>query len=105
MTFENKKPCFRAVSNSADTYPKTEEEKEFERGYRDYMKEYEKTANRFHGFPCPVLKLANRYQWRLSDIEKWVGKLPPAFDIDGRPIDQSQDVYSGAFVSSMRASL
>ena len=63
-----------------------------------------KTANRFHGFPCPVLKLANRYQWRLSDIEKWVSKLPPAFDIDGRPIDQSQNVYSGAFVSSMRNS-
>ena len=63
-----------------------------------------KTANRFHGFPCPVLKLANRYQWRLSDIEKWVSKLPPAFDIDGRPMDQSQNVYSGAFVSSMRTS-
>lgn len=63
-----------------------------------------KTANRFHGFPCPVLKLANRYQWRLSDIEKWVSKLPPAFDIDGRPMDQSQNVYSGAFVSSVRAS-
>ncbi len=31
-----------------------------------------KTANKFHGFPCPVLKIANRYQWRLSDIEKWV---------------------------------
>ena len=44
MTFEKQKPCFRAVSNSTDTYPKTEEEKEFERGYRDYMKEYEKTA-------------------------------------------------------------
>ena len=44
MTFENKTPCFRAVSNSADTYPKTEEEKEFERGYQDYIKEYEKTA-------------------------------------------------------------
>ena len=44
MFFENKTPCFRAVSNSADTYPKTEEEKEFERGYQDYMKEYEKTA-------------------------------------------------------------
>ena len=44
MTFENKTPCFRAVSNSADTYPKSEEEKEFERGYQDYMKEYEKTA-------------------------------------------------------------
>lgn len=44
MMFENKNPCFRAVSNSADTYPKTEEEKEFERGYQDYMKEYEKTA-------------------------------------------------------------
>lgn len=63
-----------------------------------------KTANRFHGFPCPVLKLANRYQWRFSDIEKWVSKLPPAFDIDGRPMDQSQNVYSGAFVSSVRAS-
>lgn len=44
MMFENKNPCFLAVSNSADTYPKTEEEKEFERGYQDYMKEYEKTA-------------------------------------------------------------
>lgn len=44
MNFENETPCFRAVSNSADTYPKTEEEKEFERGYRDYMNEYEKTA-------------------------------------------------------------
>ena len=44
MNFENKNPCFRAVSNSADTYPKSEEEKEFERGYQDYMKEYEKTA-------------------------------------------------------------
>ena len=44
MTFEKQKLCFKAVSNSADTYPKTEEEKEFERGYRDYMKEYEKTA-------------------------------------------------------------
>lgn len=44
MTFENKTPCFRAVSNSADTYPKSEEEKEFERGYQDYIKEYEKTA-------------------------------------------------------------
>ena len=40
MNFENKTPCFRAVSNSADTYPKSEEEKEFERGYQ----EYEKTA-------------------------------------------------------------
>lgn len=44
MMFENKKTCFRAVSNSANTYPKTEEEKEFERGYQDYMREYEKTA-------------------------------------------------------------
>lgn len=44
MNFEKQKSCFKAVSNSADTYPKTEEEKEFERGYRDYMKEYEKTA-------------------------------------------------------------
>ena len=44
MNFEKQKPCFRAVSNSADTYPRTEEEKEFERGYRDYIKEYEKTA-------------------------------------------------------------
>lgn len=44
MMFENKTPCFCAVSNSANTYPKTEEEKEFERGYQDYMKEYEKTA-------------------------------------------------------------
>ena len=63
-----------------------------------------KTANRFHGFPSPVLKLANRYQWRLSDIEKWVSKLPPAFDIAGRPMDQSQNVHSGAFVSSVRVS-
>ena len=44
MNFEKQKSCFKAVSNSADTYPKTEEEKEFESGYRDYMKEYEKTA-------------------------------------------------------------
>lgn len=44
MTFENKTPCFRAVSNSVDTYQKTKEEKEFERGYQDYMREYEKTA-------------------------------------------------------------
>lgn len=62
-----------------------------------------KTANRFHGFPCPVLKIANRYQWRLSDIEKWVDKLPPAFDVDGRPI-KGQNVSFGSFVSNMRAS-
>lgn len=28
MNFENETPCFRAVSNSADTYPKTEGERE-----------------------------------------------------------------------------
>lgn len=44
MNFENETPCFRAVSNSAVKYMKTEEQKEFERGYQDYMNEYEKTA-------------------------------------------------------------
>lgn len=44
MNFENETPCFRAVSNSAVNYMKTEEQKEFERGYMDYMNEYEKTA-------------------------------------------------------------
>lgn len=44
MFFENETPCFRTVSNSAVNYMKTEEQKEFERGYRDYMNEYEKTA-------------------------------------------------------------
>lgn len=44
MNFENETPCFRTVSNSAVNYMKTEEQKEFERGYQDYMKEYEKTA-------------------------------------------------------------
>ena len=44
MNFENETLCFRAVSNSAVNYTKTKEEKEFERGYRDYMNEYEKTA-------------------------------------------------------------
>lgn len=44
MNFENETPCFRTVSNSVVNYMKTEEQKEFERGYRDYMNEYEKTA-------------------------------------------------------------
>ena len=63
-----------------------------------------KTANKFHGFPCPVLKIANRYQWRLSDIEKWVKKLPPAFDEDGRPIDKNQNCMFGGFISNVRVS-
>lgn len=29
-----------------------------------------------YGFPFPVLKLANRYQWRLADVEKWVARMP-----------------------------
>lgn len=37
-------PVFRGISHSAASYQKSDEEKEFERGYRDYMKEYEKTA-------------------------------------------------------------
>lgn len=44
MTFEDKTPCFRSISNSVVTHQKTEEEKEFKRGYQDYMKEYAKTA-------------------------------------------------------------
>lgn len=61
-----------------------------------------KTANRFHGFPCPVLKLANRYQWRLSDIEKWVNKMPFAFDYKGQPFSPNQCVFSGSFISNVR---
>lgn len=62
-----------------------------------------KTANKFHGFPCPVLKIANRYQWRLSDIEKWVDRLPAAFDVHGRPL-KGQNVTFGSFISNERAS-
>lgn len=61
-----------------------------------------KTANRFHGFPCPVLKLANRYQWRLSDIEKWVNKMPYAFDHKGQPFSTDQCVFGGSFISNVR---
>lgn len=61
-----------------------------------------KTANRFHGFPCPVLKLANRYQWRLSDIEKWVNQMPYAFDHNGQPLSPDQCVLGGSFISNMR---
>ena len=61
-----------------------------------------KTANRFHGFPCPVLKLANRYQWKLSDIEKWVNKMPYAFDHEGQPFSPDQCVFGGSFISNVR---
>lgn len=37
-------PVFHGISNSVASYQKSDEEKEFERGYQDYMKEYEKTA-------------------------------------------------------------
>lgn len=63
-----------------------------------------KTANKFHGFPCPVLKLANRYQWRYSDIEKWVNSLPYAFDADGRAFDKGLSYLTGSFISNKRYS-
>lgn len=61
-----------------------------------------KTANKFYGFPCPVVKISNRYQWRLSDVEKWVEKMPFAFDDCGFPTDKLQSVTQDAFVSNMR---
>lgn len=45
-----------------------------------------KTANRLYGFPCPVMKISNRYQWRLSDVERWVACLGYAFDKDGKSL-------------------
>lgn len=61
-----------------------------------------KTANKFYGFPCPVVKISNRYQWRLSDVEKWVEKMPFAFDDCGCPTDRLQSVSRDAFISNMR---
>ena len=61
-----------------------------------------KTANLFYDFPCPVVKITNRYQWKLSDIEKWVGQLPPAFDADGEPNPSGPCLTSGAFRSQFR---
>lgn len=63
-----------------------------------------KTANRFHGFPSPVLKLANRYQWRYSDIEAWIKNLPYAFDDKGKPFDRNMNYLTGSFISNKRYS-
>lgn len=63
-----------------------------------------KTANRFYDFPCPVVKISNRYQWKLADIEKWVRMLPPAFDVDGKPNPSGPGLTDGAFRSQFRFS-
>lgn len=63
-----------------------------------------KTANRFYDFPCPVVKISNRYQWKLTDIEKWVRMLPPAFDVDGKRNPSGPLLFNGAFRSRFRFS-
>ena len=35
-----------------------------------------KTATCLYKFPLPVIKIANRWQWRLADVENWVEKMP-----------------------------
>lgn len=63
-----------------------------------------KTANQFYDFPCPVVKISNRYQWKLSEIEKWVRMLPPAFDVDGKRNPSGPWLTDGAFRSKFRFS-
>lgn len=60
-----------------------------------------KTANMFYGFPCPVMKISNRYQWRLSDVERWVECLGYAFDKDGKALQSNLWNYGFKDVSKI----